>query len=130
MVLVRGSNDINRECLLLADGACSTAAAERALVALATADDGHLRRCSVAVLPGPSSSTESFRSLSLDVSYISCLARPLWSISLVVHSRRHGRADRVGTARGPYVRFASVPSGPSGVFGHGSDPIRGDRQPD
>src|SRR5690348_1241385 len=26
MVLVRGSDDINRECLLLADGACSAAA--------------------------------------------------------------------------------------------------------
>src|SRR5262249_60473917 len=97
MVFVRTSDDINREYLLWLTG--------RVLPPLRNE------------LSGASSPTESFQPISLDVSCISCLTPRLWSIPLVVHSRRFGRTDRAGAASRSDVWFAGVPGGSSGVFG-------------
>jgi len=120
VVLIRRSDDVDRECLLLAGVAASAAVTERARVTIAPSDDCHLWRHGSTGLSGAASSAESIGSHSGNVFWVCCLARHVWDISLVVHSPRVRRADRSGAPRGPYVRLAGVPRGPSGIFAYGS----------
>ena len=82
MVLIRRSDDVDRECLLLAGVAASSAVTERARVTIAPSDDCHLWRHGSTVLSGAASSAESIGSHSGDVSWVCCLARRVWGIYL------------------------------------------------